>query len=251
MPSKYGPLKYGDTRGDGFRFLCYQVERRPHREVGKANEAWLSPSVWLALDKKKKETRRKNHKKNRAADREKTRVWVKQNPEWVRENKRAHYQKNRERIRAYHRERDSRPDVKEYHRRRSREYAARNTQSRSAYSKRWMTVPKNREKRNARQRARAKLNPETVAYKRSMRRARERGATPPLSRPQRQVIAALYAASRRVSKCLGVQFHVDHIVPLSKGGAHTPENLQILPASVNLRKGAKICLPTDLHALTV
>jgi 5-methylcytosine-specific restriction endonuclease McrA len=37
---------------------------------------------------------------------------------------------------------------------------------------------------------------------------------------------------------LGDEFHVDHIVPLSKGGEHNAFNLQILPAIDNLRKGS-------------
>ena len=45
-----------------------------------------------------------------------------------------------------------------------------------------------------------------------------------------------WEASRRISECLGVAFHVDHIKPLSKGGKHAPENLQIVPAKWNLSK---------------
>lgn len=36
---------------------------------------------------------------------------------------------------------------------------------------------------------------------------------------------------------LGDDFHVDHIVPLSRGGCHIIENLQVIPAIDNLRKG--------------
>lgn len=38
---------------------------------------------------------------------------------------------------------------------------------------------------------------------------------------------------------LGDDFHVDHIVPLSAGGKHEFDNLQILPARCNLMKGKK------------
>jgi 5-methylcytosine-specific restriction endonuclease McrA len=37
---------------------------------------------------------------------------------------------------------------------------------------------------------------------------------------------------------LGEIFHVDHIIPISKGGLHEISNLQIISAKDNLRKGA-------------
>jgi len=39
---------------------------------------------------------------------------------------------------------------------------------------------------------------------------------------------------------LGDDFHVDHIVPLSKNGLHVFENLRVIPAIDNLRKGASL-----------
>lgn len=41
------------------------------------------------------------------------------------------------------------------------------------------------------------------------------------------------------SMSLGEEFHVDHIVPLSRGGKHCADNLQVIPAIDNLRKGNK------------
>ena len=60
--------------------------------------------------------------------------------------------------------------------------------------------------------------------------------TEALSTRCKGVVAATYKASDRISKCLGISFHVDHIVPLSKGGTHAPSNLQIVPAKWNRRK---------------
>jgi len=38
----------------------------------------------------------------------------------------------------------------------------------------------------------------------------------------------------------GIIYHVDHIIPISKGGWHHPNNLQILFAKDNLKKSNKI-----------
>ena len=50
-------------------------------------------------------------------------------------------------------------------------------------------------------------------------------------------IRAIYEAAARVSSCLKIPFHVDHIIPKAKGGLHHQRNLQILPAVLNIRKG--------------
>jgi hypothetical protein len=42
-----------------------------------------------------------------------------------------------------------------------------------------------------------------------------------------------------VAMSLGESFHVDHEIPLFKGGLHIAENLRVIPAICNLRKGAK------------
>ena len=46
-----------------------------------------------------------------------------------------------------------------------------------------------------------------------------------------------YAEARRLTRETGVQHHVDHKIPLSKGGLHCQNNLQVLTASENIAKG--------------
>ena len=69
----------------------------------------------------------------------------------------------------------------------------------------------------------------------SARRARKAGTE---VKPDQRV-TALY----EIAACMradGRDVHVDHIIPLSKEGPHRFENLQILPADVNLRKSNKV-----------
>ncbi|MBI3275668.1 MAG: HNH endonuclease [Methylocystis sp.] len=44
---------------------------------------------------------------------------------------------------------------------------------------------------------------------------------------------------RSPAKDIGVELHVDHIIPWSKGGQNTEENLRALCFDCNLGKGAK------------
>jgi hypothetical protein len=57
---------------------------------------------------------------------------------------------------------------------------------------------------------------------------------------ERSTIRAIYLQAELASSCVGIPFHVDHIVPLARGGGHFANNLQVLPAKLNLKKGAKL-----------
>jgi hypothetical protein len=80
-----------------------------------------------------------------------------------------------------------------------------------------------------------KNNPEKRAESRNRRRAHEKGC----ATEDRKTIKEFYKTSQRISKCLGVRFEVDHILPLAIGGAHCPSNLQIIPWRINRIKGKK------------
>jgi hypothetical protein len=82
-----------------------------------------------------------------------------------------------------------------------------------------------------------------IAYN-SKQRARRKSQTSILDIEERLTINEIYKARKRISDCTGIQFHVDHIYPLSKGGLHKLSNLQLLPAIINIKKGNKLpCSP--------
>jgi hypothetical protein len=70
------------------------------------------------------------------------------------------------------------------------------------------------------------------------RRARKLNQTPPDA--SQVMIQWLYKAARLMSEATGEPFHVDHIHPLAAGGPHHQDNLQLLPAAVNISKNAKV-----------
>jgi 5-methylcytosine-specific restriction endonuclease McrA len=71
------------------------------------------------------------------------------------------------------------------------------------------------------------------------RRARINQNSKNLTKNQNKIIKCFYEQAQRMESRLGIKFHVDHIVPIALGGMHTPTNLQVLPASLNVKKHAR------------
>jgi hypothetical protein len=118
--------------------------------------------------------------------------------------------------------------------------------------------PPTEEQRLARLGARrrwAKDNPEISGLNTSIRRALKRG----LPREDAKALTDFYrfACTLNVIPCpmCGKETRsrkerdVDHIIPLSKGGAHSVENLQILCSSCNRKKGAKLLVGSKPGAM--
>jgi restriction endonuclease S subunit len=81
------------------------------------------------------------------------------------------------------------------------------------------------------------------------RRAYKKKCLEELSEREEGLIKQIYAYRVRLQNKLGIDFHVDHIVPISKGGLHHPSNLQVVPAVWNVRKNnrnTEIWLPNGM-----
>ena len=76
------------------------------------------------------------------------------------------------------------------------------------------------------------------------RRAAKMQRTPPWA--DREKIKAVYLEARALTKLTGVEHHVDHVIPLQGklvSGLHVHQNLQVLVASQNCRKGNRFDVP--------
>jgi hypothetical protein len=76
------------------------------------------------------------------------------------------------------------------------------------------------------------------------RRADKLKRTPPwLTGEQLTAMKKLYKQAAWLTEITGIKWHVDHIVPLkgkNVSGLHIPDNLQVIPAQENLKKGNKL-----------
>ena len=95
-----------------------------------------------------------------------------------------------------------------------------------------------RDRLRAYDRERAKLPHRRAAHNEETRKrkARLRNAIP--EDYDREGVLAMYELAQKFSRITGVEMHVDHIVPLSRGGEHNVGNLQLLAAPLNIAKGA-------------
>lgn len=160
--------------------------------------------------------------------------------------KRAYYMANKVKIlaqdkRRYHANRDARVARMRSYKEENKEaclascraYKAANKDAVKADSRRYYA--ENAERQKAAVREWTSKNRGKVNSYGAKRRAAKRG-TEVKDCPR---VAALY----RIAACLredGYDVHVDHIVPIVRGGSHTFENLQILTATANLQKGSKL-----------
>lgn len=145
------------------------------------------------------------------------------------EYNRSYYERNRERLRQAARERAS------------ERRAQKPAECRAAVA-RWFSEPKNRARRREYFRGYAHSDPYRAAQQK--RRAAKIQRTPCwLTHEDRKAIAACYAMARKITHETGVRHQVDHELPLlgtTVSGLHVPENLRVVPAAGNQRKGNRL-----------
>lgn len=125
-----------------------------------------------------------------------------------------------------------------------REYGKKNRKSLNEKRKvRWIKNPdgykkyieSQRDNRRKAKQAYNKRNPWRKCADQAVRRSKIKP-----NKKDLKLIKEIYACCSRISKCTGIPHHVDHIIPLCLGGQHSPNNLQVLPASINIKKGGRL-----------
>jgi len=129
-------------------------------------------------------------------------------------------------------------------------WARNNREQRNEASRRWNTNNKDKklaaaaayraahqDKINARRKAIRAVRPELERLKAAKRRAHKQNNGGKLSRT---IVATLLIQQKGVCACcakpLNGIFHLDHKIPLSRGGQNTDDNVQLLLPACNLRK---------------
>jgi len=199
-------------------------------------------------------TNRKGKNPERWADYKTLQKKIKYNQDWQKENKELHkvihkkwLDKNIDHKRAY----DKSYSQSEQGRRKRREWEKRNKEIIRVKRKSWeakneehlfISRKKYREENKNKVRALKKVHE-------AKRRSIKMKASTNLTYTEEQLIKQYYEHSTRIKNKLGIEFHVDHIVPLSLGGLHHPSNLQVVPARWNMRKNnmnTNLWLPNGL-----
>lgn len=106
--------------------------------------------------------------------------------------------------------------------------------------RRSLNIKKERERERIKDRKRTEEGKRAAAC--ALRRLRMKGNGLPASTEERKAIQNLYSWARwwTEQSCGFVKYHVDHAIPVARGGAHSLYNLCIMLASVNQSKGAKL-----------
>jgi hypothetical protein len=78
-----------------------------------------------------------------------------------------------------------------------------------------------------------------IRKKRDARRKQAKSAIP-LTKEERQQLIILEKKRLHLTETTGIMHHLDHILPLARGGIHHPINLRVITAEENCSKRDKV-----------
>jgi 5-methylcytosine-specific restriction endonuclease McrA len=182
-------------------------EEKPRKEFSKDRRAKDG------LQSRCKACRKQNYQENREKELECNKQWYQENREKKLEYSKQYYQENREERLEY-----------------DKQYYQENREKMLEGMKQWYQE-----------------NPEKASARNAKRRALKQDGIPEALKDcpiERERLVQTYKLRDLFTKATGVEHHVDHIWPLSKGGPHWSGNLQVITAKENLSKHASFCEDT-------
>jgi len=232
------------SRSDGYQSYCKQCDSAISRNYRKENAEKVKERIYR---------------------------YIKENPEKVKERQRRYYQKNLERIKKYHkdyheknreRERESNrkrnQERKEQYKQSAKERHLAHPEKKREYQKRYydrhhdkeserkiLYRQQNNEQMRAKEQQRYKENPIPRLRSYHKRKALKKGSNGSYTKAELQ--AQFESQQGRCYHCgkwlvlgNGRFCHVDHWIPLSKGGSNNIENIRLLCPHCNLSKNDKL-----------
>lgn len=214
---------------------CTAIKCREYYLANK-NEIEATNAKWRAENREKVNANSvawatANREKNRAIKQK----WADANPEKIKAKSKAYYAKNSEKLIAVSKQWDI--ENREKANAADAAWRANNPERHKAAYTAWRKA--NRERHLATQAKWRNENPEFIR----MRDAARRETGKKSSIKAKGLIARLMKLQRGLCPCcklpLGEDFHMDHIEPLSRGGANSKSNIQLMRAECNMHKNAK------------
>ena len=170
-----------------------------------------------------KKANRKSYEKNRQRNQDRAKAWKLKNPKKISEQRKKWAAKNPGRDQANRRKYLSIPENKARAAAIHKEWKAKNMDRYLEKCNEWL-----------------KNNPEFSQRKSNIRRARKKGADGSFTKED---IADMHIKQKRkcaICKCsIKDSYHIDHIIPLFRGGSNYRKNLQLTCQTCNLKKGHK------------
>lgn len=219
-------------RSDGRHRECKACAKARQQAYHAANRDAIAArqAVWLTANKEKMLAYREQYYADHAEEaKASVKAWKAAYPDKVKANTKRYYEKHSAELAV------RRKVYNEQHPDKRKEACARSAKKHKARIKAYLL--QNAEKVRAYKRKWKQANPVAVRLDRQNRMAKERENGGKLSK---DIITKLYRSQQGRCACcgkpIGDDYHLDHIIPVAKGGQNIDSNVQLLTAACNMRK---------------
>ena len=212
-------------------------------KAGHITERWVNPSCCCECVRLRNLAHSRSHKEYFKAQAAK---WQKANPEKVRAAKKRYAEKNAESearrkralaLKQHHEKYQSDPAFRARKNAATKRWAEQNHERNTAHKRAWRE--RNRKAENAKALERLRADPDKTKATRAAQKAMRKAAIGRFTAEDVQVLLERQGYRCAAPHCrIDVlhDFHCDHVLPLSRGGTNSSDNIQILCPTCNLTK---------------